>query len=124
MARAASKAPATAVLAGDPEGNLVEITQTATPGNQLYEVQAVGAVRDRVRIYATNNSSAAVDLTIEWMGTTNADKIVVSVPPKNGLELVAEGWVRNASTGSKATIAAFAASASVINVHVVAESER
>lgn len=119
-----SRAPATASLVGTSDGGLVQIAATATPGTQLYEVQASGTARDHVKIYAANNSGAAVDLTIEVMGVTSADQIVVTVPSKDGLHLVAELWVRNVTEGSKATIAAFAGTTNVINCHVVAQAER
>jgi len=84
----------------------VHVTPTATAVTNSNTFTS--ASFDEVWIYATNITTASVDLTVGW---PNANTIV-SIPGKQGLVLVIPGLVAAAS----ATITSTAGTSSAVNV--------
>ena len=97
-------------LSSGADGLAIKLAATTTAVHTAV-ANTTDGVFDEVWIWATNTSSSAVQLTIEWGTTTAADgNIIVTVPPKEGLMQVIPGLILH---NSKA-ISAFAGSADVI----------
>lgn len=100
------------LLSGSTDGKLIQVGQTATPGDAVH-TSVVGVTDfDEVWLYANNQSAGAVLLTLEIDGTTIAELIEVSIPAESGLFLVLPGVILQ----NGATIAAFAGTTNVINL--------
>ena len=104
----------TAVIpSGSTNGRQILVAATSTPGTTLHTAHATAL--DEVWIWATNNHTSAVNLTIELGGTTSPnDLIQMSIPSKSGNYLVVAG-VR--LTGS-VVVKAFAGTTNVISCAV------
>lgn len=100
-------------LSGSTNGRPIKIATNATPGTLLHTAVSGILNLDEVWLYATNNHSANLELTLELGGTTNPDDVVkFSVPFKSGLYLVLPGFVFN----NGVLIRAYAATANLISV--------
>jgi hypothetical protein len=97
-------------LSGSTDGLGVLVAATATPGTLVHTAHATG--KDEIWIYATNNDTVAVTLTVEFGDATATNNIVLQIPSKSGLTLVAPGLVL---TNSK-TVNAFAGTTNKITL--------
>jgi len=99
------------IPSGSTNGKQIKIAATSTPGTTLHTAVAGTNDMDEVWIWVTNNHTAAVDLTIEWGGTTSPDNLtILSIPSKTGDYLVKAGVRINNSL----VIKAFASVANVL----------
>lgn len=99
------------VLSGSTNGRGIAVAATATPGTTIHTVQSGTTLRDHITLWATNTDTGALDLTIEFGGTTAADKIVASLAAKETRKVV-----DNLPLQGALSVAAFAGSASKINI--------
>lgn len=100
-------------LSGSTNGKQIKVVATATPGTTIHTAVAGTAAWDEVWIYAQNNHTAAVDLTIEFGGTSSPDDLIVaSIPSKTGLYLIVPGLLLQNSL----VVKAFASVANVISL--------
>lgn len=105
------------LLSGSTGGRPIKVVQTATAGTTIHATGTSATIIDEVWLYANNTSASSVDLTIEYGGTTSPDDlIVVSIPAKSGLSIVAPGLILTGDGAAARTIRAFASSANVINI--------
>lgn len=101
-------------LAGSTGGRAVKLANTATPGNLIHIAVAGTTDFDEIWMYATNNHTSALNLTIQWGGTTNPDDYIqMSIPAKTGLYLIVPGLILN----SGLEVRAFAQTANLISIH-------
>jgi hypothetical protein len=54
------------LLSGSVSGQVIALTQTATPGNLIHTAVTGSGAYDEIFLYATNVTAAPVTLTIEW----------------------------------------------------------
>jgi len=104
------------MLSGSTDGRGILVAATATPGTLLHTALASqsGNEWDEVWLRVTNSSGSAVQLTIEFGGTTAPnDQIKITVPSQSGLTDVVLGHVLQ----NGAIVRAFAATANVLIVH-------
>lgn len=95
----------------DADGQGILVAATATPGTSIHVTPAdTITIFDEIWIYATNNDSSAVNLTIEFGDTTNVIKL--SVPATSGLTVIVPGLI----LGPAMTVAAFASVTNKISV--------
>jgi len=105
------------LLSGSTGGRPIKVVATATAGTTIHATGTSSSIIDEVWLYANNTSASSVDLTIEYGGTSNPDDlIIVSIPAKSGLSIVAPGLVLKGDGAAARTIRAFASSANVINI--------
>tara|TARA_Y100000004_G_scaffold172203_1_gene208822 strand:+ start:1254 stop:1610 length:357 start_codon:yes stop_codon:yes gene_type:complete len=100
-------------LSGAADGLAVKVAATSSTGTTIHTAVSgtTAGSFSEVFLWATNTSTAAVQLTIEWGTTTAADgNIIVTVPPKEGLMAVVPGLILHNSK----VVTAFAAQADVI----------
>jgi hypothetical protein len=75
-------------------GILITGTSSGTANTIHAAVSSSSSAWDEIWIYAMNNHTASVALTIQWGGTTAPDdSIVVSIPSQAGLTLVVPGLI-------------------------------
>ena len=99
---------------GDGLGILV--AATATAGTAIHTASATATTIDEVWLYAYNNHSASILLTIEYGGVTAPkDVIKQTLTSQNGLVLVVAGLLIQGNATPK-VIRAFAATASQISI--------
>jgi hypothetical protein len=100
-------------LSGSTNGKLIKIVQTATAGTSIHTAVAGTTDWDEVWLYAVNNHTASVNLTVEWGDATAPDNnITCAIASKQGLYLLVPGFVLQ----NGATIKVFAATANVISI--------
>jgi hypothetical protein len=100
-------------LSGATTGVPIAVVATASTGTTIHAT-GTSAI-DEVWLYATNTSSAAVVLTIQFGGTATVNQIQQTIPANSGLTLIIPGLIL-ASSGSAITVYAYAGTASVVNI--------
>lgn len=102
----------TQIAGGSTTGKMVKVVATATAGTNLHTAVSGTDDMDEVYIWAQNNHTSDVVLTIEWGGVSSPDDLIQqTIPTKAGFELIVPGGrIQNGLT-----IAAFASVANVIS---------
>jgi hypothetical protein len=104
------------VLSGSTDGKLIKVVPTATAGTTIHTGSATATTFDEVWLYAQNNHSADVLLTVEFGGVASPDDLIqVTVPFESGLYLVVAGLPIKGNA-TPLVIKAFAATANVISI--------
>lgn len=101
-------------LSGSTDGKGILVAASSSPGTTVHAATASTTTTwDEVWLWATNTDTSARKLTLELGGTTAGFLVEITIPAESGPVLVVPGWIfQNA-----AALAAFAASANVINLH-------
>lgn len=100
------------LLSGCTDGQAVKITTTSTAGDLLHTAVAGSTDIDEIWLWAQNNHTADVVLTVEFGTANTEDNIIVVLPNKSGLIPVVPGLLLN----NGGTVKAFAGSANVISI--------
>lgn len=104
-------------LSGSTGGRPIKVSATSTPGTTLHTTGTSSTAIDEVWLYANNTSASAVELTVEFGGTSNPDdRIILSIPSKAGLVLVLPGLTLSGNGSAGRVVTAFAATTNVINI--------
>jgi hypothetical protein len=99
------------LLSGSTNGIPIKVVATATAGTLIHTAVTGTASLDEIWIWAQNNHTADVVLTIEWGGATAPDcNIIKTIPTKAGEAIIVPGFLLN----NGLTVKAFAATADVI----------
>ena len=110
MATTVSRIP----LSGSTHGRGIKVAATASTGTTIHTATSSTSDCDVVTLYAYNSSASAVNLTIQWGGTsTPDDDIKLSIPATSGLTLVVPDMVLRNSL----VVAAYAGTTNVITLH-------
>ena len=110
MATTVSRIP----LSGSTHGRGVKVAATSSAGTTIHTATSSTTDCDVITMYAYNSSGSAVNLTIQWGGTTSVDDdIKLSIPATSGLTLVAPDLVLRNSL----VIKAYAGTADVVTIH-------
>ena len=99
-------------LSGSTFGKPISLITTATPGTLIHTATNTASTFDNCWLYAQNNHTALVTLTIEFGDTTAAAQIIMGLPSKEGLILVIPGLPLNGGLA----VRAFASVANVVSV--------
>ena len=89
--KAMSQAFTKKILSGSTNGLPILVAATATLGTTVHTAVAGTSSMDEIWLYATNNDSTAVNLTLEWGTATAYGNIVLSIPAVSGLTVVIPG---------------------------------
>lgn len=98
------------IPSGSTNYRAVQVTDTASPG-QTFHTQT-GAGFDSLYMFACNNSTSDVTLTVEWGGSAIGQRFQFPLIAKSGLVEVIDGW----QIANGGTVALFCGTASVVNV--------
>ena len=104
-------------LSESTNGKQIKITETATPGNALHIATSGGNEVDVVTIEAINKSGGSVLLTIEFGGVASPDDHVEVTIPARTVAAAPTVVLNQRRINGGLTIAAFAASANVIEIY-------
>lgn len=102
-------------LSGSTDGRGIKVVATATAGTLIHTAVAgqIDGTYDEIYLYACNNHTSAVTLTIEFGGTTNPDdNVIVTLASKTGYSLIIPGLILQNGCAVKA----FASTANVVAV--------
>ena len=102
-------------LSGATTGVPIAVVATASTGTTIHATGTSSTTFDEIWLYATNTSSSAVTLTIQFGGTATVNQIQQSIPANSGLTLIIPGLIL-APSGSAITVYAYASVASVVNI--------
>ena len=92
------------------------VVATATAGTAIHTASATSTTIDELWLYAYNDHSATVNLTIEWGGVTSPGEIFKSgIVSQSGLSLVCAGLIIQGNATAK-VVRAFAGTASKISL--------
>lgn len=110
MATTVSRIP----LSGSTHGRGVKVAATSSAGTTIHTATSSTTDCDVITLYAYNSSSSAVNLTIQWGGTTSVDDdIKLAIPATSGLTLVLPDLVLRNSL----VVKAYAGTADVVTIH-------
>ncbi len=105
------------ILSGSTDGRGILVAATATPGTTLHTGPTNTAHLHEVWLYAMNTSTTAVNLDIQWGGTTAPnDDVELAIQPESGLVLVIPGLIIKGNA-SPLIIRAFAGTTNVLTIH-------
>lgn len=101
-------------LSGSTNGRGIKVAATASAGDTIHTAQSGTSTSDVITLYAYNSSASAVNLTLQWGGTTSVDDdIKLSIPATSGLTLVVPDLVLRNSL----IVKAYAGTTNVITIH-------
>jgi hypothetical protein len=110
MATTVSRIP----LSGSTHGRGVKVAATSSAGTTIHTATSSATDCDVITMYAYNSSASAVNLTIQWGGTTSVDDdIKLSIPATSGLTLILPDLVLRNSL----VVKAYAGTADVVTIH-------
>jgi uncharacterized membrane protein YjjP (DUF1212 family) len=107
------------ILSGSTQGRAIKIaaTTSGSAGTTIHTTGSSSSVLDELWLFATNSSSAAVVLTIQWGGTTAVDhEIKLTIPANAGLTLIVPGLPITGTGSAGNTVAAYAGTSNVITI--------
>lgn len=86
------------LLSGSTNGKPVQVTATSSPGTTIHTALTGTTGYDEIYIWASNVTSSAATLYIQWGGTTDPDNDLVnalSIPANSAPIPIATGQVLN-----------------------------
>jgi len=104
-------------LSGSTDGKAIKVAATASPGTTVHATGISASVLDEIWLYAYNSSGAAVQLTVQFGGTTAVDNdIKLTIPAVSGLTLAIPGLLLSGTGSAANTVYAYAGTANVVTV--------
>jgi hypothetical protein len=104
-------------LSGGAGGRLIKVAATATAGTAIHTTGVSTSTLDEVWLYAQNDHTSDVLLTIEFGGTSSPDDLIrQTITSRAGLLLVVPGLLLAGDGSSGRAVRAFAATANVVMV--------
>jgi len=105
------------LLSGSTGGQPILVAATATAGTTIHTTGTSSANLDEIWLYAQNDHSADLLLTIEFGGTTSPNNLIrQTVTTRSGLMLVIPGLLLAGDGTSGRVVRAFCASANVVHL--------
>lgn len=103
-------------FSGSTSNKPIKVVATATAGTTIHTVSTDDTKYDEIWLYATNNHTSDVNLTIEFGGTSSPDDLIqANIPYKSGLYLIVPGIpIQGNSTAP--VVRAFASVANVVSI--------
>lgn len=103
------------LLSGSTQGRQIKVVQTSTLGTAIHSTGTSATIIDEIWLWATNSSTAALKLTIEFGAAASPDDLIeITIPPESGPILVVPGLCLTGSGAAAAVVTAFAASANLV----------
>lgn len=102
------------LLSGSTDGKPILIGATSSPGTTVHTAHA--AALDEIWLWASNLSGGAVNIVVEWGGTTDPDHLLTktySLPAGSGAVQIAPGLLLTNSL----LVKVYAGTTNVITVH-------
>lgn len=100
-------------LSSSTNGRPIKVVATASLGTALHTAVAGTTSWDEVWLYAQNNHTTDVELTVQFGGSTSPDDLIITtIPSKSGLVPICPGLILQNSL----VVRAFAGVANVITM--------
>jgi hypothetical protein len=96
-------------------GRPVLVTTNASPGTAIHTVTTNSSQFDEVWLYAANNGTTNVALTVEFGSNSSADQINAAIPFKSGLYLIVPGIPLQGNT-TASTVKAYTNTVNVVSI--------
>jgi hypothetical protein len=104
-------------LSGGTGGKLIKVVAIATPGTAIHTTGVSTSTFDEIWLYAQNDHTSDVLLTIEFGGTSSPDDLIrQTVTSRSGLMLVVPGLLLAGDGSSGRVVRAFAATSNVVMI--------
>ena len=104
-------------LSGSSGGQPVLVAATATAGTLIHATGTSSTIIDEVWLYAQNDHTADLLLTIEYGGTTSPNNLIrQTVTTRAGLLLVIPGLILSGDGATARNVRAFCASANLVTL--------
>ena len=103
-------------LSGASAGVPIAVVATTSTGTTIHATGTSSTTIDEIWLYATNTSTAAVVLTIQYGGTATLNQIQQTIPANSGLTLIVPGLILTGTGSAANTVYAYAGTASVVNI--------
>jgi hypothetical protein len=87
-----------------------------TNGTTIHTTGSSSTAFDEIWLYATNTTTAAVVLTIQFGGNALVNQIQQTIPANSGLTLIVPGLILTGTGAAANTVYAYAGTASVVNI--------
>ena len=104
-------------LSGSTDGRPVKVAATSSAGTTIHTAQSGTGNNnyDEIWAWATNTSTAAVKISIEWGAASSevGNLIEVTIPPEEGLMQIIPGLILH----NTKLVTAFAGTTNVITIH-------
>lgn len=100
-------------LSSSTNGRPILVSATSSSGTAIHTAHATS--KDEVWVYAYNDHTSSVDVTVEYGGVTTTDVITQAIPGQSGLRMIIPGLILTnsqivsafASTGNKISISGY-----------------
>ena len=103
-------------LSGGAQGVPIAVVATASTGTTIHATGTSSTTIDEIWLYATNTSTAAVVLTIQYGGTATLNQIQQTIPANSGLTLIVPGLILTGTGAAANTVYAYAGTTNVVNI--------
>lgn len=100
-------------LSGSTNGRGVLVATNASPGTLIHTAVSGTTAFDEIWLYAHNNSTSAIKVTVEYGSTSSGDNIELTVVGESGLILLVPGLMLN----NAQIVRAFATTSNAITIH-------
>jgi hypothetical protein len=105
------------LLSGSTQGQPITVVATASTGTTIHSTGTSNTIIDEVWLYANNTSTSPALLTVQFGGTGAVQHAKpITLAPQSGDVLIVAGLPLTGTGSAANTIAAFAATASVITI--------
>ena len=105
------------LLSASSQGQPITVAATSSTGTTIHATGTSSSVIDEVWLYANNTSTSPVLLTVQFGGTGSVQHAKpITLSPQSGDVLIVAGLPLTGTGSAASTIAAFAATASVITI--------
>ena len=105
------------LLSGSTQGQPITVVATASAGTTIHATDISTTTIDEVWLYANNTSTSPVLLTVQFGGTGSVQHAKpITLSPQSGDVLIVAGLPLTGTGSAANTVAAFAATASVITI--------
>lgn len=105
------------MLSGSTQGRQIKVAATGTPGTTIHATGTSSSIMDEVTLYAYNDHTSDVLLTIEYGSTSSPDDLIrQTITSRAGQFLIIAGLPMTGTGSTSNTIRAFAATANVIMI--------
>lgn len=103
-------------LSGATTGVPIAVAATSSTGTTIHATGTSSTTIDEIWLYATNTSTAAVVLTIQYGGTATLNQIQQTIPANSGLTLIVPGLILTGTGAAANTVYAYAGTTNVVNI--------
>jgi hypothetical protein len=107
------------LLSNSTQGEPIQITATGSPisfGTTIHVTDSSSNTIDEIWLYATNNDSVPINLTVQFGQIGTYSEISASIAAKTALYLISPGLILKGNGSFGATVSAYASNTNSISI--------